>query len=322
MAYHLFQSIAYFSAFFTGLIAMQSFVAALIVLLILYLLSATSLYSGFLIIPPGDVLLPFVIALFGLGNGALKSVIHRMMKVKILGRGCILISGALLLFEFLIHLLLPKGQNFSMSKDVILGLLGVVVFLLLLCIILSLLDSQDEAPYKLSEVVQATFYGLSSLIIKREKKAQKKDKKEKVRTKEHWMDISLNEFPIQMVQDLKQKFRLHKFYFPIIGLWIAVEIKYSFWVFSTYLTKRVWDAKEEIVVQPPQYLAIGPLIFLTFGPIFYFFVRPMLSKSFFHNSIRQMCLGGFILLIATGLGWRLTSMQRELFTEFMEADPG
>lgn len=334
-SYHLFQTIAYFSAYITGLIAIQSVSTALVLLMVLYVVSAACLAAGFLAFTPGDVAMPFVIALFGLGHGALKSVIHRMMKVELIGKAFAAMSFLLLLLEFILLLFLPWTETFDKIRFVILALLAVVFVLLLVAILGSLFDTHPATDYSLVEVVSATYYGLTAILVAAQQEAeeelrlrmlrgQKRPKGQRrvpeITREQHWMDRCLPTYPAELVQDLKQKFRLHKFYWTMAGLWVAVEVKYSYWIFNAYFTDRVVDAQEESVIQPPQYLALTPLVFLTFGPLFYLYLRPILSKSFYNSALRQMCLGAFIILIATGLGWRLSTMQWELTTEFMEAD--
>lgn len=324
LTYHLFKTIAYFSAFLNGLVAMQSVSASLVILMILYVISVGCLAAAFLTFSPGDLAMPFVVALFGLGHGALKSVIHRMLKVKLIGKAFVFMFFALLLFEVILMSTLPGNVSMQKSISAIQGLLGVVFILLLVSILGSLFDNHDYPDHKLSMVVSATYFGIISMIkvvqdnarnkIKRRKNAKKID----IINVTHWMDRCLGVYPKDLVQDLKAKFRLHKFYLGIAGLWIAVEMKYSYWIFNSYFTDRVIEA--DYVIQPPQYLALTPLVFLLFSPLFYFFIRPMMSKSFYYNPLRQMCLGAFIVLAAAGLGWKLSAMQVELTTEFMQGN--
>lgn len=335
VSYHLFQTIAYFSAFLNGLVAMQSMTAALICLMILYVTSSLCLVGGFVILPMTDPAAPFVIALFGLGHGALKSVIHRMMKENLIGRTFTYMSAILLVAEFVVVLFLPMGVTMEAPKLTVLGLLAVVLVLLAVSILGSLFDTHDdEECYKFTQVLACTFYGLTSILMREEVKLEKDYKgirkgakmwsvrEARLKHSGHWLDSCRKFYPAELVDDLKAKFRLHKFYWTIAGLWITVEMKYSFWIFNTYFTDRVLDAERELVVTPPQYIALTPLVFIVFGPLFYFYIRPILSKSFFRDSVRQMCLGAFFILLATGLGWRLSSMQWELSTEFMEPGAG
>lgn len=333
LSYHLFQTIAYFSAFLNGLVAMQSVTAALILLIILYLASTLCLVGGFVLMPLADPVAPFVIALFGLGHGALKSVIHRMMKEDLIGRTFTYMSALLLVAEFVTVLCVPMGVTMDIPVLTVLSLLGVVLVLLVVSILGSLFDTHDEDKcYTFREVFACTFYGITSILVREEREAEKalggikrgakkyNVEEERLKRERHWMDNCRKFYPAELVEDLKKKFKLHKFYWTIAGLWISVEMKYSFWIFNAYFTDRVLDAGREVVVTPPQYIALTPLVFIIFGPLFYLYIRPILTKSFFRDTVRQMCLGAFVILFATGLGWKLSSQQWALSTEFMEPD--
>lgn len=314
--------IAYFSAYLNGLIALQSVHISLVILLISYAISSGCLVAAFLS-PPGVSSVSILFALFGLGHGALKSAIHRMLKMNLLGRAFAYWSLALLTMEALFIGLLPMYFSLSVQPIVILSLLGATFLLLLVSVLASLFDNHSAGDYKLSQVFGATYYGIVRLFVDAEEKLRTrvrskgaKQPMEKLNRKGHWMDQCIGAFPNDFVQDLKKKFRLHKFYLSLAILWVAVEMKYSYWIFSTYLCKRVLSPN--LVISPPQYIALTPIFFLIFGPIFYLIIRPMLSLSYYNNSFRQMCLGAFLLLAGSCVGWRIICLQRELGTEFYE----
>lgn len=316
--------IAYFSAYLNGLIALQSVHISLVILLISYAISSGCLVAAFLS-PPGVSSAPILFVLFGLGHGALKSAIHRMLKMNLLGRAFAYWSLALLTMEAFLIGLLPMYLSLSVQPIVILSLLGATFLLLLVSVLASLFDNHSAGDYELSQVFGATYYGIVRLFVDAEEKLRTrvrskgaKQPVEKLKRKGHWMDQCIGAFPNDFVQDLKKKFRLHKFYLSLALLWVAVEMKYSYWIFSTYLCKRVLSPN--LVISPPQYIALTPIFFLIFGPIFYLIIRPMLSLSYYNNSFRQMCLGAFLLLAGSCVGWRIICLQRELGTEFYEPD--
>lgn len=336
LTYHLLQLIAYLSAYVNGCIAMQSITAGLIMLLILYLMSACALAAAFLMFEPGDVAMPFVLMLFGLGHGALKSVIHRMLKTDVIGISFAIMSACLLVIQVGVVYYLPMNGTLENAKLVMLGLLVVVVIFLFLSVFGSLFDNHKhhEDDYKLSDIVAATYYGFMYIVMDAEEKAKKvtqhKKPKREIQIMEkwenlrddrvHWMKKAKQVYPAEFISDLIQKFRVHKFYLAIAGVWVAVEMKFSYWIFVTYLSDRVLDKNHETVIHPPQYLAITPAVLVLFAPLFYLYVKPMLAKSFYHTSLRQMCLGAFFMVVAVGISWRIAAFQSELSTEFMEAD--
>lgn len=338
LSYHLFQTIAYFTAYFNGLIAMQSIRTSLVVMLVLYVVGTICLATGLLAFQPGDTIMPYIIPMFGLGHGALKSAIIKMMKVNLIGKGYTITSGLILFFEVVCVAVLTATDRWFVAKYTIIGFLFVVFILLLIATIGSFFDNHDTDDHKLFLIVRATAYGLANILVTLEKKAEEALKRrpmwkgkhpkskpkriqiEIIRPHVHWLNEAKKLYPEDLIADLRQKYRLHKFYWTIAGLWVAVEMKYSYWIINTYFTNRVLDDDNSLVVQPGQYIALTPLIFFTFAPLFYLIVRPIFSKSFYNTAIRQMCLGAFIVTFACGLGWKLSALQWELTTEFMAAD--
>lgn len=334
LTYHTFQMISFISAFLNGLIAMQSVQMSLVILMVLYVISSGCLAAAFLAFDRGEFAVLVMIVFFGLGHGALKSVIHKMMKEELLGKTFGYMSLILVFCQLLFIGLIPMGDIKNLPFAV-LGLLGVVFLLLLVSILGSLFDNHSSDEHKLSLVISATSCGILNMFNSAEEKTKEVAKKGKAKLKgkkvaakkkpapvavNHWMDRCLNSsYPKDLVEDLKQKYRLHKFYLSIAGLWIGVEMKYSYWIFNSYLTRRT-AVDGTSAFQPPQYIALTPLAFLILAPFFYFYIQPILSKSFFSTSLRQMCLGAYLILIGTTLGWRLSAMEVTLATEFTDAN--
>lgn len=295
--------------------------------MILYVIGAGCLAAAFLAFSGGDRAVPIMIALFGLGHGALKAVIHRMMKVERFGNTFSYMAMTLMLCQGICLGVIPMREVDSYPM-VILGLLGVVFLLLLISIVGSLFDTHSSVDHSLSDVLSATQCGLKNIFqtvqvnakaVKSKLKSKKGGKKGTALPPEpHWMDNCIGPFPEKLITDIKQKFRIHKFFLPLAGVWIAVEVKHSYWIFNSYLTRRTLDG--ETIFQPPQYLCFSPLLFLLLGPLFFFYLQAGLTKSFFNYPLRQMCLGAFFIIVASSIGWRLSAQQINLTTELTEAN--
>lgn len=322
MSFHIFQASSYFSAYLFGIIMSYSPMAAFILTIILYMLGGGAMGFALIIMPTIPSLVkfvPFTMILFGMGVGAYKSTISKVLNPthKAMGIFLGIMIGEMLLEAVLIGvaaMFLPKLEPF-----IFLGLYGVSFLVIIGASIEPMNDPKhlSEKSFKYVNVKHCVLFGVSLVLKKWFRRLAKISKKEPPNHK-HWLYGAEKKFGKELVEALIIKFSLHKIYFWVAGLWIAVELKYSYWIFYSYLSDRRIAG---MVFQPAQFLALPPLISCLLIPFYAYILRPALSRSYYYNGLRQLVLGALFLLFATALGWQISARLADVGAQFMEPNP-
>lgn len=309
VSFHLFQSTAYITAYFFGIIMSYSPLATFILSIIFYLLGGVAV-AGALIVMPHHAnlmpLIPYALMVFGFGIGTYKctipKVLHPAHKSLETFLACMFTEMALEVA--IIGLASMFLLNFEIY--VFLALYGVSLLVIIIATIDPMNDPKhlSEKAFKYVNVNNCMFYGLWKMAASTTSRLARMSKKKDPADAKHWLYRSEKKFGKALVEALIIKLTLHKFYIWIAGVWIAVEIRYSYWVFVTYLTDRRFAG---LVFQPSQFLGLPPLIACLCLPLFVFFLGPALTWSYYNNGTRKMCLGAGFLLFATALSWQVSS---------------
>lgn len=322
MAFHIFQASSYFSAYLFGIIMSYTPMTAFILTIFMYLLGGGAMGYALIKMPTMPLLVryvPFTMIILGLGVGAYKSTIpkvlnptHKAMDIFI---GIMIVEMVLeTVIIGIVTMFLPKFEPF-----IFLGLYGVSFLLILGASIEPIGDPKhlSEKAFKYVNVKHCVLYGMVLELQKWYTKTDKILKKEPLNDK-HWLYGAEKKFGKELVEALIIKFSLHKIYLWVAGLWIAVELKYSYWIFYSYLSDRRIAG---MVFQPAQFLALPPLISCILIPFYAYILGPALSRSYYYNGLRQLVLGAFFLLFATALGWQISARLADVGAEFLEPSP-
>lgn len=321
MSFHVFQATTYITAFFFGTIISHFPKAAFSTMVVLYILGGGALAFALIVMPPMKQFVPYIpvaLAAFGLCVGTFKSTIP---KVIIPSKSPYVFVGCMFTEMILEVCLLGLVSMFTFGYEILIALTlyGLSSLVILIGTIEPFNDPRHltEKTFRFMNVMRCMFHGLWRLLAYHAQQMTSKKPKPDELEKKHWMYRSEKKFGKGLVEALIIKITLHKFYPWIAGVWIGVEIKNSYWIFSSYLTDRTLGP---LLIHPAQYLAIPSLLNVIGIPLFVLVLAPALTRSFYNTGVRQMSVGAFFILFATGISWQLSARQAEVSTNFMERD--
>lgn len=295
--------------------------ATIILMNFMYLIGSGSIIFAFVGMPAKPNLIPYIpyaVAVFGVGHGAYKAVVPKVLNAEKASHVFVAISLIEMFFEFLFVGIFSMVMV-NAETHIFIGFLSITILVVVISSFQPMSDPKHmtEKTFKFVRVFNCTLYGLLKLIAFHAKRVGKFKDKHKHKAPAHWLERSIKRYGHDLVDALIIKYTLHKFYFVVAGLWIGVELKYSYWIFASYLTNRIAGP---LVIQPPQFLGVPPLLGLILLPIFVYFLAPAMSRSYYNTGTRQMCLGAWFILFSTALSWQLSCKLAEVSTQFKEPD--
>lgn len=264
--------------------------------------------------------LPFVMIGFGFGVGTFKCTIPKVLNPGHKAMGVFI--GCMFTEMMMEVVLIGIASMFLLDFHlyVFLGLYSLSWFIILIASINPMTDPKhlSEKAFKYMNVSNCQAYGMWKLMGSYIKKLNKIKYKPTADDKRHWLYRSEKKYGKALVEALILKFNIHKFYIFIAGLWVGVEVKYSYWMFTTFVTDR--RLGPSLVIQPMQYYALPPMLTVIFLPPFCYWLGPAMSKSSYSDGLKQMILGASFLLFATALGWSVSVRIKDLSMEMQGPD--
>lgn len=124
----------------------------------------------------------------------------------------------------------------------------------------------------------------------------------------NWLDGSTPRFDDLFVYELKFMIRYWIIMATLPGIFIAFELRYSFWIFSIQRLNRLtwWD---RVLLPTQSILSIQQLTVLIFIPFYAYILNPILRRTWINDPLRRMSLGALFILFACLAGVAIVYQQ-------------